>query len=217
MIVDLSIIAVIALCTFIGYKKGLMHVAFKLMSTILAIIIAVIVYNPISSFIINNTEIYLKIEQVVEQNIDVDKLIKDKQENKENVSSEIWGTYIEQSLQETVNNTKETIENSIVEKISTLILNAAVLIIVFIVVKLSLGILNLIIDIISKLPIISQFNQLGGIVCGALEGLLIVYVILAICLVTSSLLQETGIINEIYNSNIGKLMYTNNILLKLIG
>ena len=52
-LLDLIIIAFIALFTFIGYKKGLIKVAFGLVSFILALVISVILYKPVSNFIIN--------------------------------------------------------------------------------------------------------------------------------------------------------------------
>ena len=56
-LIDIILIAIIALTTFIGYKRGLIKVAFKLISFLLAIVIAVVLYKPISNFIINNTQI----------------------------------------------------------------------------------------------------------------------------------------------------------------
>ena len=53
---------VIALITFIGYKRGLIKVAFKLISFLLAIVLAVVLYKPISNFIINNTLYEIKKE-----------------------------------------------------------------------------------------------------------------------------------------------------------
>ena len=52
-LIDLILIAIIALFTFIGYKRGLIKVAFGLVSFILAIAISVVLYKPVSNFIIN--------------------------------------------------------------------------------------------------------------------------------------------------------------------
>ena len=68
-ILDLIIIAFIALFTFIGYKKGLIKVSFGLVSFILALIISVILYKPISNFIINYTSIDDTIESAVEERL----------------------------------------------------------------------------------------------------------------------------------------------------
>lgn len=45
MILDLVIIGVILLCVILGYKKGLIEVAFKLISFIIAIILSLLLYR----------------------------------------------------------------------------------------------------------------------------------------------------------------------------
>lgn len=71
-------------------------------------------------------------------------------------------------------------------------------------------------SIIEKIPIIKQFNKAGGIIYGILEGFLITYAILAIISLTSTIMTENKIVNTIENSYICKMMYENNILLKII-
>ena len=61
-IIDLCILIIIALSTFIGFKKGFIKVAFRLISFILALIIALVLYKPVSNFIKNYTPIPNKIE-----------------------------------------------------------------------------------------------------------------------------------------------------------
>ena len=53
IIFDIAVIAIIALCTFIGYKQGLVKSAIKILSFFIAIIVAVVLYRPISNLIIN--------------------------------------------------------------------------------------------------------------------------------------------------------------------
>ena len=56
----------------------------------------------------------------------------------------------------------------------------------------------------------------GGIVYGILEGLLIVYLALAIAMVISTITGNSNILTYINESFIGKIMFNNNILLKII-
>ena len=57
MIADIFVILIIMLCILIGYKKGLIKVAVRLLSFFVALIIALILYTPISNYIIENTEV----------------------------------------------------------------------------------------------------------------------------------------------------------------
>ena len=70
-------------------------------------------------------------------------------------------------------------------------------------------------DLIAKLPILKQFNKLGGTIFGALKGLLIVYVILAVVYLISPLLKENAT-KSIDETILTKAMYNNNIITKII-
>lgn len=55
ILIDLIVIGIIILSTFLGYKKGLIGVAFKIISFIIAILITLILYKPVSNLIIEKT------------------------------------------------------------------------------------------------------------------------------------------------------------------
>ena len=65
MIVDIIIIAILALSIFLGYKKGLIELSVKLVAVIIALVATLILYRPISSLIINTTTIDEKIQQSI--------------------------------------------------------------------------------------------------------------------------------------------------------
>ncbi len=48
MVIDLIVIGIIALFTFLGYKQGLVKAAIKILSFLIAIVVAFILYKPIS-------------------------------------------------------------------------------------------------------------------------------------------------------------------------
>ena len=57
IIIDLVIIGIIALCVLVGYHKGLTGSLLKIVSFVLALIIAFILFKPVSNFIIDKTKI----------------------------------------------------------------------------------------------------------------------------------------------------------------
>ena len=214
MVIDIIIVLIIALCIFAGYKKGLMGVLFKIVSFILALIIALILHGPISNFIINNTSIDENLETLVINNIDPDNEVIDENGNlKENTNN---SETIQEYITNTIGNVKDGVENAAARSIAITIINIAVLILILLITRIILGVLNIIIDIVAKLPIIKQFNTAGGLIFGAVEGLIIVYVLLAICALIAPLFGDLQLINSINNSTLGKLMYDNNILLKIM-
>jgi len=65
IILDIIIIAIMAISIFIGYKKGLVRVAVKLCAFLIAIIVTLVFFKPVSNIIIKNTQIDEKIESVI--------------------------------------------------------------------------------------------------------------------------------------------------------
>ena len=57
ILVDVIIIALVVLSTFLAYKKGLVAQAIKLCAVIIAVIATLLFYRPVANFIINNTDI----------------------------------------------------------------------------------------------------------------------------------------------------------------
>ena len=67
-------------------------------------------------------------------------------------------------------------------------------------------------NLVSKLPILNQLNQLGGIVYGILRGLLIVYILLLIVNLSGEIEPQNHVYTAVEESYIGKMMNENNIL-----
>ncbi len=203
IIIDLIIILIIALFTFIGYKQGLIKVAIKIFSFIIAIIVAITLYKPAANLIIAKTSLDETIKNTMVEKITPEGLKStDQVKVPDNISQSIIGG---------ANQTIDEISNTI----SIKIIEVSSLLIIFIIVKILLKFVSAIADLIAKLPIIKQFNKLGGTLYGLIEGILIIYILLAILSMVAPLI-ESNIITEIDQSLIGGMMYNNNILLNII-
>ena len=84
IIFDIVVIAIIALCTFIGYKQGLVKSAIKILSFFIAIIVALVLYKPVSGVIINNTPIDENIKNVMIEKITPEGVESDQEIDTEN-------------------------------------------------------------------------------------------------------------------------------------
>ena len=65
ILIDISIIIIMLICIFIGYRKGLIKVAIRFVAFILAIILALILYRPIANSVIENTDLDEKINETI--------------------------------------------------------------------------------------------------------------------------------------------------------
>ena len=201
-LLDLIIIAIIALFTFIGYKKGLIKVAFGLVSFVLALVISVILYKPVSNFIINYTSIDNTIESVVEERLSSPDTT---DEETQNIVSNYYS------------NIKSASTSVIANGISKTIINVGCMIIVFIITKLILLFFKFSGDLIAKLPLIKQINHAGGFIYGLLKGFIIIYILLALVALISPIINIDNILEIINKSIITNIMYNNNIIFILFS
>lgn len=204
IIFDVIVIAIIALCTFIGYKQGLVKSAIKILSFFIAIIVAFVLYKPVSMLIINKTSIDDSIKNTM-----IEKIKPDGIEQDEEIS-------LDQSTPLSIldNATNTTIEE-IADAFTIKLIETGALLVIFIAVKIALKFVTALTDLITKLPILKQVNKTGGIAYGIIKGVIIVYTILAVVYLVAPLLNKS-VSENIDKSYITKTLYNNNIILKII-
>ena len=210
IILDLVILGIILLNIFICYKKGLVKLAVGLVAVLVSIILALLLYKPVSNLIIEKTEIDNKIENAIIENFTT------KQDNEVEVDDSGFMKYVEQYVDDTVNKTKNEIVTEAAGTIAVKVINIGVIILIFVVARLILILLTFITDLITELPIIKQFNEIGGVLYGVVKALLIIYVILAIAFFLVYVTGNVTISEAISSSYITKFFYNNNILLNII-
>ena len=199
-LIDIILLLIIALTTFIGYKRGLIKIAFKFVGFILAIIISILLYKPLANFIINYTTIDDTIEVTVENRLSSSNITK---EEKDNIISNYYS------------NIKNSSISVVSEGISKTIINVGCMLLVFIISNIILLFFKFSGDLIAKLPLIKQCNSIGGFIYGLLQGFLLIYTFLAIIAILSPIIDINEFINIINSSVITHIMYNNNIILIL--
>lgn len=213
ILIDISIIIIMLICIFIGYRKGLIKVAIRFVAFILAIILALILYRPIANSVIENTDLDEKINETIYSKIkDVDFNNISEEDKNQNEIIKIAGNYIEEGLKQGTENTAKYISKSL----SKTIVEAIVFISLLIALRIGLIVLNLLADIIGNLPIIKQFNKSGGIIYGIIEGLIIINCIFALLYIVNPIYKDGEIQENISKSNIGKIVYENNFIINTI-
>lgn len=211
IIVDLVIVGIIALCIIIGYVKGLTGSLIKILSFVLSIIVAFVLFIPVSNFIIDHTQIDENLEKSIREMIVKEEEDTPKEENMPTAITD----YINQKVEEASTQAKEGIVDATARDVSVTIVKAGTWIILFIIARILLIFLKFITALIAKLPVIKQCDKLGGIVYGLVEGLIITYAALAVISFVTPM-TKGNISNAISDSYLGAQMYNNNLLLKII-
>lgn len=209
IIVDLVILGIILLCVIVGYVRGLTGSLIKILSFVIAIVIAFILFIPISNLVINSTQIDEELEKSIREMIVQDN------ENKDEKMPEAITDYIGQQIEQAADSAKETIADNTAREVSITIVKAGTWIILFILARVLLICLKFITGLIAKLPVIKQCDKLGGIIYGLIEGLILIYVLFAIISFVSPMTSGT-LVSAINQSYVGNIMYNNNLLLNIV-
>lgn len=217
IIIDAIILGILVLCIALGYHKGLTGSLLKIVSFVLALVIAFVLFKPVSNFIIDKTDWDENLEQGIRDTI----LNNDKQEEttlpeeNQNMPS-VMLDYINKTVENAGNEAKEAVADATARQVAIMIINAGVWFALFLVARVILIFIKGLTKIITSLPIIKQFDKLGGIIYGLVEAFVVIYAILAVLSFISPVVSGTGILDAVQKSFIGSVMYNNNLLLKLI-
>ena len=194
IVVDFIIVAIILLSTFLAYRKGLITLAIQLVAVVIAIVLTLLLYKPVSNVIINGTGIDETIQNAILEEAN------DIMTNEERGANQVVETIQNNMLPETA------------RAISINIIEGTVILVLYIVIRIALKFVTALANLVSKLPILNQLNQLGGIIYGILRGVLIVYVILLLVNLSGEIEPQNQVYTAVEESYIGKMMNENNIL-----
>ena len=193
--IDIILIALIALSIFLGYKKGLASLAIKLCAFIIAILITFILYRPIANLIINTTSVDESIEDTIYNKV-TEMIQKDE-------TNELTSDLIESAKQGMLEQSARELAINVVY--------GGTIIILFIVVRIALIFVSVLANLVAKLPIIKQANEVGGAIYGLLRAIVIIYAILLVINFIGELNPKNIATQTINESTITKAMYENNI------
>lgn len=202
LVLDIILIALIAFGAFRGYKRGLVGVVVGFASLILSIILA-FAFQSIVAEALYNSGIGDSLKEVVQENIQT------MLDNGENVEDSFYGNIINSTI------TEDKVQQA-GEIVAMFVMKGISFILIFLAVRLICYILQMILNIVFNLPILSSINQMGGIAVGVLSTLIKVWILLAILSFITPLPMFNGIAEYIDNTFLIKLLYNNNLLVTII-
>lgn len=200
IVIDIILVLIVAFSAFLGYKKGLVELGAKLFAGIIAIVITLIIYKPVGNIVIKNTSIDEKIENTILEKttnvIDENSKISD---NK----------YIQDASDNAVSQVKEEVIPEQARNIAVNVVYVATALILFIVSKIVLSIVISLANAVASLPILKQFNEIGGLLYGLVRGAIISFVLILVIGTIAKLnpngslsknVESTYLLKEVYNN-----------------
>lgn len=197
-LIDILVCIFIFITIYINYKKGLIEVAYKIIAFFIAIIISLILFKPISILLINNTNIDETVNNYIVSVINTN-TNEEKSENKEKNN-------IPNIFNNAINSAKEETSQAVSNSITSTVINIISFIAVFIITRIILIFLHIFSEAIGNLPLIKQFNHIGGLLYGILKAFIIIFIVLAIISVLplsslQGIISSTIITRILYNIN----------------
>lgn len=231
----IGVIAFFVIMTAIGYHRGMIKTIFSLLSVIVVLVVVVIL-TPTVRLVIKETPLYPYIMEKTQEFVDdnIERAIPGVTEDQNPIAGLGLGEQtnfinelpIPQNLKDTLisNNTEAgykglevtNFSDYIVISITNIIVNSIAFIILFVVIVVAIRTAVMLLDIISKLPILNFLNKSGGAVCGLLEALLVVWIVCIIVTAFGTMEWARIVLEEIDNNVFLSFIYSNNILERVL-
>lgn len=229
-------LAIIGLCAYAGWRVGFVKSVFSLLSTIAVIIITILV-SPIVTNMLKSSEtisgtIQSKLEQVIDLSGIAENLSSDEEKDplafvdglelpdsiKDTIKESLTDTMEEKENEaaDFVGDKLNALEAYICELLTSIILNALGFFLTFLVAAVGIAVLCFVLDLLSKLPVLHQINTVAGIALGALEGLVILWIVFIVITMLGSTGFGQACMAMISESKILSFLYDSNVLSKIL-
>ena len=221
---DIAILAIILASAWFGFRKGFIYSMFRILSFFVSAILAVKTY-PYMAKILTQTPIYAKIKTTIFNKLLIQQQAQTpaldgqaKQAAADTVISNLkLPAFLKDTIVKGIPNPSSLVDlNKIVDAISMQLTNIVIdimaLVIIYLIIRIGLFFFRHLLQGIAKLPVFKQLDKFGGLSFGAIQGLLTIYILLAIVMLFNSAQAFKGIYETIDSSTIAKFFYQNNFI-----
>lgn len=221
---DITVFIIIAAFMVIGLKNGFLYSVFRLVSYVLSVFFAVKFY-PVLSNMLQETVLYTNIKTAVINGIIKRQSVSVSTAKGGSTQSIIDGLKLPGFIKDSIN--EKVIEQDIFgvnkildavgSEIAMLVINILSVILIYVIIRVALVFIKVIIKTISKLPVFRQLDKTGGIILGAIEGILVVYILCAVLILFSAFPKFESTIDSIEDSKFANYFYQNNFIVSWIA
>lgn len=223
----IAVIAILAIGAIIGWKKGFVDMLFGAVSMILALILAVIIAPKLGAAVQQNEGIMdkltVKVSEVLNleelavevpdadglvENLNLPDVIKEKITSAEFMEKINIDTFAEDATGK--------MANAVAVFLAKTIITAVCFVVVFIVALILLYLLNKVLDVFAKLPLLKQANQIAGLALGVCQSVLVIWMFFAVITMIGGSEFGQTMFGYISDSKLLDFLYKNNIPMNYI-
>lgn len=195
MIADIIVIAIVVVGIIYGYRSGFFKALINIVAYIASIILSFL-FHPILSEFLMKTPLYTFFVQKIGENYPKAIALQ-------------GGTFLDKYLEKT--------EGAVSEAIAGFLISIISFVLIVIICKLLINLIAKGLNLFTRLPVLKQFNCMGGAVVGGIIGIVVTYVVMALLVIFTPMNDFEQVTNEIHSSVFAKEMYKNNIILNLVN
>ena len=199
---DIIVIAIIATSAVFGYKRGFLRSIIGMLSLIASIALAWVLYPVVSDLLTSmgfRDIVFEKIQEVMSSYIGTSEQI----------------SALPQFMQSAVVTGSGEILFSTATTVAETILNIISFIAVLIIARIIIWIAQKLLIALSKMPIIGFLNRIAGLIFGALQGLLITFILFSLIYAIVPMSDNSSLYGSIENSVIAGKIYNSNPIINI--
>ncbi|MCL1786565.1 MAG: CvpA family protein [Defluviitaleaceae bacterium] len=180
---DIVILAIVALCAIAGYHKGLIRTVYRLVSFIVAIILARQLYPHVARTL-RQTALFPTIRDGIAHAMNLEGFVTEQTTmHTTNLIDNLPLPGVLQNMLHSHNTPSmfellqvATLEEYVAGFFANMVINGLAILAVFALTMLALTFIGYALDIVSKLPVIRTLNRIGGFLFGVLISAVIIWV-----------------------------------------
>lgn len=213
------------ICLVSGWARGLFKVLLSVAGMIASIIIATYIAPSVSGYLEEHTKIDDNIAAYISEELSFSD---SEEETSKGVQVEVINDLpISETLKANIldNNNSEMyaalgatgVYDYIAKSMAVVILNGMVFLVLVVVTQVFFSTLGKAAEGLTKLPIIRSIDKIGGGLLGAMQGLILIWILFLLLSITSTSEISQEMIKAINQISFLKLLYDNNLLLDIVG
>jgi len=206
-----GIIAILIVFTMIqGFRHGFVYTFIHTVGWILAVVLGFVWYPYVIEFLKEKTPLYDSIHGKIAERV---------AENTGNAADSAMSgipEVIRSMLDKAVDSATTAITNTMSDNLTNLIFNLLGFLVVAIAIKLILMSLTFLFSKEKNSGIIGGVDGFFGLLAGALRGIILVYILLALMVPITSLTGSQFLIGQVDGSVLGSYLYENNLILQIV-
>ncbi|ADQ05747.1 Colicin V production protein [Caldicellulosiruptor owensensis OL] len=201
-IADFIVLAVILISSWIGYKKGVLRMAFDIGSYIVSWFVAVYGYKFLSSLILQSPPLKDAIYNFVRQKVVI--------------KNDILPT-VPQFFKGAIIQAQEALNKTLQDAAAVVLANFIAMILIFIGAKIIILMVKNTLGLLRKTPVIGQIDGFLGFIAGIAVSLIIIYIAFSIIYFFPNAEIFKSAQKTIKASMFAEFLYENNIIVMLMG